>query len=209
MSGHTKGVPARSTHTLPIIVRGLKYQGHNGLWLFPRRCIVFQPPREPLRADTAVQRVIEILIDSQDGLATAGERLQNQPLKRYFFTESLLRAQFIDELEAALRQRGLSTFWEKGSAAATIHRTWARIKSRFIGGDHTLLVTAEQGEDAVAEVYGKALETYLPTSIREILVAQEAHIELVHEFLKTERDQPNARVKTGGSTVPASHEVPN
>ena len=66
---------------------------------------------------------------------------------------------------------------------------------------------AEQGEDAVTEVYGKALETYLPTSIREILTAQEAHIELVHEFLRTERDAPTARVKTAGSTVPASREV--
>jgi len=168
---------------------------------------VSQPVREQLRSDTAVQRVIEILIDSQDGLATAGERLQNPSLKRYFFAESLLRAQFIDELETALRLRGVSTFWEKGSAAATLHRTWARIKSRFIGGDHTLLVTAEQGEDAVTEVYCKALETYLPTSIREILTAQGAHIELVHEFLRTERDAPNARVKTAASRVPASHEV--
>jgi uncharacterized protein (TIGR02284 family) len=163
--------------------------------------------REPLRSDTAVQCVIEILIDSQDGLATVGERVQNQTLKRYFFAESLLRAQFIDELKTALRQRGVSTFREKGSAAATLHRTWARIKSRFIGGDHTLLVTAEQGEGAVTEVYSKAMETYLPTSIREILAAQEGHIELVHEFLKTERDRPTAGDKTAGSTVPTSDEV--
>ncbi len=148
-----------------------------------------QPMRESLRSDAAVQRVIEILIDSQDGLATAGERLQNQPLKRYFFAESLLRAQFVDELEMALHQRGVSTFWEKGRAAVTLHRTWARIKSRFINGDHTLLATAEQGEDAVSDVYSEALETYLPASIREILTAQEAHIESVHEFLKTERDR--------------------
>lgn len=168
---------------------------------------MFQPMREPLRADTAVQCVIEILVDSQDGFATAGERLQNQSLKRYFFTESLLRAQFIDELEAALRQRGVNRFWEKSNAAATLHRTWARIKSRFLGGDHTLLVTAEQGEDAVTEVYSKALETYLPTSIREILTAQEAHIEMVHEFLKTERDCPAASDNMAESTVSASHEV--
>ena len=76
-----------------------------------------------------------------------------------------------------------------------------------MGGDHTLLVTAEQGEDAVTEVYCKALETYLPTSIREILTAQGAHIELVHEFLRTERDAPNARGKMAGRAVPASHEV--
>lgn len=166
-----------------------------------------QTMRKPLRADTAVQCVIEILIDSQDGFATAGERLQNQSLRRYFFTESLLRAQFIDELQMALQLRGVSRFEEKGSAAATLHRTWARIKSRFLGGDHSLLATAEQGEDAVTEAYSKALGTYLPSSIREILTAQEAHIGMVHEFLKTERDCPAARVKTAGSTVSAGHEA--
>jgi uncharacterized protein (TIGR02284 family) len=151
--------------------------------------------------------VIEILIDSQDGLATVGERLQDQTLKRYFFGESLLRAQFISQLETVLRQRGVSHFREKGSTAATLHRTWARIKSRFMGGDHTLLVTAEQGEDAVTEVYTKAMETYLPTAIREILTAQEAHIESVHEFVKTARDRPTVGDKTARSIVPASDEI--
>jgi uncharacterized protein (TIGR02284 family) len=151
--------------------------------------------------------VIEILIDSQEGLATVGERLQDQALKRYFFTESLLRAQYIDQLETALRQRGVSRFREKGSSAATLHRTWARIKSRFMSGDHTLLVTAEQGEDAVTEVYIRALETYLPASIREILTAQETHIELVHAFVKTERDRPAAGNKTARSRVPASNDL--
>ena len=163
--------------------------------------------REGLRSDTAVQCVIEILIDSQEGLATVGERLQDQALKRYFFTESLLRAQYIDQLETALRQRGVSRFREKGSSAATLHRTWARIKSRFMSGDHTLLVTAEQGEDAVTEVYIRALETYLPASIREILTAQETHIELVHAFVKTERDRPAAGNKTARSRVPASNDL--
>jgi uncharacterized protein (TIGR02284 family) len=163
--------------------------------------------REGLRPETAVQYVIEILIDSQEGLVTVGERLQDRTLTGYFFTESLLRAQFVDQLETALRQRGVSRFREKGSAAAALHRTWARIKSKFMGGDHTLLITAEQGEDAVTEVYRRALETYLPTAIGEILTAQIAHIELVHDFVKTERDRFAAENKTARSKVPASDEV--
>jgi len=149
--------------------------------------------RGGLRSETAVQCVLEILIDSQEGLATLGERLQDQTLKPYFFTESLLRGQFIEQLETALRQRGVSRFREKGSALAALHRTWARIKSRFLGGDHTLLVAAELGEDAVSEVYSRALETYQPTSIREILTAQVAHIDSVHTFVKSERDRPRGQ----------------
>lgn len=163
--------------------------------------------REGLLSQIAVQCVIEILIDSQEGLATVGEKLQDQTLKRYFFAESLLRARFIDQLEMAPLERGVGRFQEKGSAAAALHRTWARIKSSFMGGDHTLLVAAEQGEDAVTKVYCKALETYLPMSIREILTAQGAHIELVHAFVKTQSDRHAAGNKTARITVPASDEV--
>ena len=154
-----------------------------------------QPRTEALQSETAVQSVIEILVDSQEGLVTVGERLQDQALKRYFFAESLLRAEFISQLETALCQRGVSRFRERGSTAAALHRTWARIKSRFVGGDDTLLVTAEQGEDAVNEIYSRAMETHLPTDIREILTAQVAHIQLTHDFVKAARDHPKAAGK--------------
>lgn len=163
-----------------------------------------KPTREALLSDAAVQCVIEILIDSQDGLVTVGERLQNQTLTRYFFAESLLRTKFVDQLETALRLRGVSRFREKGSAAAALHRTWARFKSRFIDGDRSLLFTAEQGECAVNEVYNNALATYLPTSVREILTAQKAHIEFVHAFVKMERDRLAALDKVTRSTLPVN-----
>jgi len=165
--------------------------------------------QETLLSDTAVKCVIEILIDSQDGLATVGERLQNQTLPRYFFAESLLRAKFIDQLEAALRQRGVRDFGVKGSTAAIFHRTWARVKSRFLGGDNTLLATAEQGEFAVNELYRQVLETYLPTSIRDILTAQKAHIEIVHAFVKAQRIHLATANKTAQNTVPASGPAPH
>jgi len=160
-----------------------------------------QPRTEALQSENAVQSVIEILVDSQEGLVTVGERLQDQTLKRYFFAESLLRAKFISQLETALRHRGVSRFRERSSTAAALHRTWARIKSRFVGGDHTLLVTAEQGEDAVNEIYSRAMETYLPTDIREILTAQVAHIQLTHDFVKTALDHP----KVLGKPAPDEH----
>ncbi len=165
-----------------------------------------QPCAESLQSETAVQCVIEILIDSQEGLATVGERLQDRTLKRYFFAESLLRGRFIGQLETALRQRGVSKFRERGSTAATLHRTWARLKSKFLGGDHTLLVTAEQGEDAVTEIYGKAMEAYLPTAIRQILAAQAVHIQLAHDFVKAKRDRPVAVGKAARKLLPAEDE---
>ena len=161
-----------------------------------------QPSREPLRSESAVQHVIEILIDSQEGLVTVGERLQDHTLKRYFLAESLKRAEYIGQLETALRQRGVSRFHGRGSAAAAVHRTWARVKSRFVGGDHTLLVTAEQGEEAVAEIYSKAMETYLPRAIHQILTAQSAHIRLVHAYVKAARDRVPSVGKAAQNMLP-------
>jgi uncharacterized protein (TIGR02284 family) len=152
--------------------------------------------------------VIEILIDSQEGLVTVGERLQDHTLKRYFLAESLKRAEYIDQLGTALRQRGVSRFRERGSAAAVFHRTWARLKSRFVSGDHTLLVTAEQGEEAVTEIYSKAMETYLPTAIRQILTAQAAHIQSVHAHVKAARDRVASAGKVARNVVPARDAIP-
>jgi uncharacterized protein (TIGR02284 family) len=205
MSDDTNGAPGHPHNALPAIVNGFDQSVPSVLWLFPWRYIVSQPTREALLSDTALQCVVEILIDSQDGLVTVGERLQDQTLTRYFFAESLLRAQFIDQLEMALRLRGVSRFREQGGAVAALHRTWARFKSRFMGGDRSLMVTAEQGEYAVNEVYSEAMKTYLPTSIREILSAQKAHVELVHAFVKTERDRLAAADQTALRTVPANH----
>ena len=67
-----------------------------------------------------------------------------------------------------------------------------------MGGDHTLLVTAEQGEDAVNEIYSKAMETYLPTAIREILTAQAAHIQLTYAFVKRRVTAPKPRANRRG-----------
>ena len=47
-----------------------------------------QPRAEALQSETAVQSVIEILVDSQEGLVTVGERLQDQ---RSSATSSLSR----------------------------------------------------------------------------------------------------------------------
>jgi uncharacterized protein (TIGR02284 family) len=136
--------------------------------------------------------VIETLIDSQEGLVTVGEKLHDQTLKRYFLAESLKRAQFIGELETALGGHGLGRSCGRGSVTATLHRSWARLKSKFIGGDHTLLVTAEQGEDAVRDVYRKAMENYLPWTLRRILIAQAKHIESAYAYVKAARDRDTA-----------------
>ena len=40
-----------------------------------------------------------------------------------------------------------------GTTAGTLHRVWGDLKAKLGGGDHTLLETAEQGEDVAKEAY--------------------------------------------------------
>ena len=62
------------------------------------------------------------------------------------------------------------------------------------GGDHTLLETAEQGEDAAKKAYEEALKeagTVRP-AIRQLLERQQTHIKQSHDKVKAFRDSKAA-----------------
>ena len=54
-------------------------------------------------------------------------------------------------------------------------------------GDHTLLATAEQGEDAAKAAYEKALKEKLPGDILDVLRTQQAHIIQSHNKVQNLR----------------------
>jgi uncharacterized protein (TIGR02284 family) len=59
------------------------------------------------------------------------------------------------------------------------------VKAHLGGGDHTLLETAEQGEDAAKKAYKDALDDPdIHSSIREVLVSQQTHINGSHDKVK-------------------------
>ncbi len=136
----------------------------------------------------ALNSLISVLLDSQKGLSEIGDHLKDEPLKRYFLAESLKRASFRGDLEEVLHQNGVHDIKESGTAAGTIHRVWADLKAKLGGGDHTLLETAEQGEDEIKKAYADALNQDLPLPIRQILAEQQAHILNAHDFVRNHRD---------------------
>jgi uncharacterized protein (TIGR02284 family) len=85
-----------------------------------------------------------------------GEHLKSEALKKYFFAESLKHSQFRGELETLLHSTGDHDPKESGSVSGALHRTWGDIKAHLGGSDHTLLETAEQGEDAAKKAYKDA-----------------------------------------------------
>ena len=132
--------------------------------------------------------VIKTLQDGQKGFADIGEHIKDETLKRYFLAESLKRANFRAELENELHRAGIADVKESGSTAGALHRTWGDIKAKLGGGDHTLLETAEEGEDAAKKAYQDALEHDLPLPVRQLLTEQQSHVNNSHEYVKSHRD---------------------
>jgi len=142
------------------------------------------------KTEETLRSVIESLIDGQKGFAAIGEHLTDPTLKKYFLAESLHRAKFRGDLEEVLHQEGVHDIKESGTVTGTLHRSWGELKTKLGGGDHSLLETAEAGEDVAKKEYAKALDVEdLPLPIRQILVTQAAHIQSSHDYVKAARDR--------------------
>ena len=146
------------------------------------------PSKDLKEVESALRSVIQALIDGQDGFKKIGEEMKDETLKEYFLAESLTRAQFRGTLESILHQEGVHDVKESGTAAGTIRRAWGNLKLALGGGDSSLLSTAEEGEDEAVQAYARAMESYLPLPVRQVLTTQAAHIEKSHEFVKAARD---------------------
>jgi uncharacterized protein (TIGR02284 family) len=132
--------------------------------------------------------VIKSLQDGQKGFVEIGEHLKDESLKRFFLAESLKRAEFRAELENELHREGIADISESGSTAGAFHRAWGELKARLGGGDHSLLETAEQGEDEAKKAYKDALEHELPVPVRQLLSTQQEHVIKSHNFVRDSRD---------------------
>lgn len=132
-----------------------------------------------------LKTVMEILHDGHEGFTSIGENLKDTSKRSFFLEEAQTRSKFEHELTSAA---GLQEHIG-GTAAGSVHRAWGELKAKLGGGDHTLLDTAEQGEDAAKKAYKEALEdATIPASLREILARQQTHIAASHDKVKALRD---------------------
>ena len=132
-----------------------------------------------------VKTVIQVLNDGATGFKDIGEHIKSESMKAFFMKQSQQRAAFARELEAA---SGISPE-VGGTAAAAIHRSWGNLQAPLGGGDHTLLETAEQGEDAAKKAYKEALEdSSVAGPVRTVLQQQQTSIQASHDQVKAYRD---------------------
>jgi uncharacterized protein (TIGR02284 family) len=143
--------------------------------------------------ESTLHNVIQVLIDGQEGFQQIGDELEDETLKRYFFAESLKRARFKGDLEDVLIKEGHADAYKQGgSVSGALHRTWGELKHKLGGGDHSLLETAEGGEDTAKKAYADALKANLPLPIHQLLSEQAAHIQTSHDYVKAARDSHKA-----------------
>ena len=136
-----------------------------------------------------VKTVIRVLHDGQKGFADIGEHLKDPQLKSFFMQEAQTRGAFATELEAEYGTDSGESNDIGGTGVGAIHRVWGDLKASLGGGDHTLLETAEQGEDAAKKAYKEALEdTSISGNLRSILQRQQPHIQASHDKVKAFRD---------------------
>ncbi len=139
--------------------------------------------------EKAVRTVIEVLHDGERGFQSLGKEIKNPTARAFFQEEAATRAKFASDLESALSAETGKSVQEGGTASGAVHRTWGEMKGKMGGGDHTLLETAEQGEDVAKKAYEEALKVSgIPSSITGILKKQQPHIQQSHDKVKALRD---------------------
>lgn len=140
-----------------------------------------------------IRTVIEVLHDGEKGFRSLGEDLKDSSARSYFMEESATRGRFASELESALGSATNEKVAEGGTASGAMHRAWGELKAKMGGSDHTLLETAEQGEDAAKKAYEEALKMKeVPAPVQTVLRKQQTHILAVHDRVKAMRDSTAA-----------------
>ena len=142
------------------------------------------------KTEKNLRDLIETLRDGHQGFIELEKNLKDPEARKVFREETLARAGFAGELENELHRLGVKDVKVSSSTAAKVHRAWGELRARLGGGDHALLVTAEQGEDEAKEAYEKALaDEDFALPLRELLLRQQRHILSAHEQVKALRDR--------------------
>ncbi len=133
-------------------------------------------------------KLIDMLRDSHQGFTELEKNIKEPAVRTFFLKETQARANFAGELENELHRLGVKDVEQSGMLSGRVHRVWGELKAKLGGGDKTLLDTAEQGEDVAKKAYETALSEPLPSDIRDVLTAQQAHVQKSHDQVKAFRD---------------------
>ena len=123
---------------------------------------------------------------SERGFITAAEHVKNRGLKIYLKGYAAQRAQFVEELRAAITQLG-GKVTEQSNPLAVIHRGWIDIMATLTIGRtnqaRAVLHESLRGEQLALRRYLAASQEQHPPAIQTLIEAQTAQIRATDEHL--------------------------
>ena len=138
---------------------------------------------------SAVNDVIAICKDAQQGFQGAANAVKDQKLKTLFQEYSNQRGAFASELQAAVRNLGDEPR-EPAGVPGALHRGWIALKGAVTGhSEHEILEETERGEDLSVKTYREALGKTLPDQILVIVQSQFEQVQEAHRHIRELRDQ--------------------
>jgi uncharacterized protein (TIGR02284 family) len=129
--------------------------------------------------------LVEVLYDSEKGLADLGDCLRDAEFATYFRHESEARGAYARRLEMS------ASLWDELdelSVVEALHYFWDFMAISKEESDHTLLMIAGEGEEVVMKAYQEALGcTLLSSVVRHLLEKQLTHVGMSHKLVQSFR----------------------
>ncbi|HLJ48550.1 MAG TPA: PA2169 family four-helix-bundle protein [Bryobacteraceae bacterium] len=137
----------------------------------------------------AVENLIAINRDAEQGFRAAADSVGDTVLKRMFVELSGQRAGFASEIQDAVRKIGFEPTNPLG-ASGTLHGVWIAFKGKMLANkEHAALEEAERGEDQSLRTYREAMALILQPELLTLLERQLAAIQESHARIRAFRNQ--------------------
>ena len=148
---------------------------------------------------SAVNGVIRICKDAEEGFRGAAGAVKDPALKSLFEQYSAQRASFASQLRSIVQETGNKAADPSG-LAGTIHHGWIALKGALSNHSaHQILEETERGEDLSLKHYREALSKSLPADLKSVLQNQYDEVLQAHNRIKQLRDQTGRSSATSAS----------
>ena len=162
----------------------------------------------------AIEKLISINRDAEQGFRAAADAVPDGPLKKQFVELSGQRANFASQIQDGLRKIGFEPVNPLG-AAGTLHGMWMSLKGAVMANKaHVILEEIESREDLSLKIYAEALPLILQPELRATVEKQYAMIQESHARIRTMRDEtappppPPAPAETVRAAAPPPAQPP-
>jgi uncharacterized protein (TIGR02284 family) len=152
---------------------------------WPSNCIGIRS--EDSMADTVglLNDLISSCLDSAEGFGKAAKDVHSDALRGLFTKCARRREEFADELASEVTRLGGQPA-QRGHGGGVLHRGWVDIEQRIRPKDDPgFLADCEHGEAGTMMHYLHALDSELPSNLKNILERQRAAIEQTMERLRS------------------------